>query len=134
MLLSDFDWSHNPRGLHVATAFESPPDYSRWINPHMGWAKLLAAGNEYIRSIKPLLDHNITPIVRLYVPNYGAGPFSRTLQQIVQAFAAEGVNWFEFYNEPNLGVESPSGVNPSWHEEPNIIKPLTDNWLLFAEY
>ena len=22
MLLSDFDWSHNPRGLHVATAFE----------------------------------------------------------------------------------------------------------------
>ena len=134
MLLSDFDWSHNPRGLHVATAFESPPDYNRWINPRMGLAKLLAAGNEYIRAIKPLLSNNITPIVRLYVPNYGAGPFSRTLQKIVQDFAAEGVRWFEFYNEPNLGVEWPDNFNPTWQDEPNIIKPLMDNWLLFAEY
>ncbi len=134
MLLSDYTWSRNPRGLHCATAFESPPDYSHWINPHMGWAKLLAAGDEYLRAIPTFLQNNCTPIVRLYVPKYGAGPFSRSLQQIVVNFAKEGVKWFEFYNEPNLGVEWPDGYNPSWQGEANMIRPLMDNWLLFAEF
>src|SRR6202142_809279 len=107
MLLSDYQWSHNPRGLHVSSAFESPPDYKRWINPHMGWVKLLAAGTEYLRAVQPFIDGGVTPIVRLYLGRYGAGPFDQHLQQIVQTFATAGVKWFEFYNEPNVDVEWP---------------------------
>ncbi len=134
MLLSDYQWSHNPRGLHVATAFESPPKYDYWIGPRMGWVKLLAAGDEYLRAIPTFLSNNVTPIVRLYLGAYGAGAFDRKLQQIVLHFAQAGVKWFEFYNEPNLGVEWQPGVNPTWQDTDNMIRPLMENWLLFAEY
>ena len=134
MLLSDYQWSRNPRGMHVALAFESPPPFPRYVDPHFGWVKLIAAGIEYADDVQTFLDHNITPITRLYVANYGAGPFSRDLQQIVQTFAQSGCKWFEFYNEPNLGVEWPQGFDPSWQDLTNVIRPLMDNWLLFAEY
>ena len=134
MLLSDYQWSRNPRGLHVAQAYESPPDYSRWTNPHMGWVKLVAAGTEYVDDAQFFMDHGITPIVRLYLGAYGAGAFSLALQRIVLTFAAAGVKWFEFYNEPNLGVEWEAGFNPDWQDQDNVIRPLMENWLLFAEY
>jgi hypothetical protein len=134
MLLSDYQWSRNPRGLHCTSIYQSPPDYAHWINPHMGWAKLMAAGFEYMRAIPVFLENNITPIVRLYVGAYGAGPFDRKLQEIVRTFAGAGVKWFEFYNEPNLGVEWANNFNPSWQDVPNVIKPLMDNWMNFAEY
>ncbi|MFN8448251.1 MAG: hypothetical protein U0521_06595 [Anaerolineae bacterium] len=134
MLLSDFVWSHNPRGLHVEQAFQSPPDYTHWTTPRMGWVKLLAAGIEYVDDAVYFLNHNVTPITRLYLGAYGAGPFSRGLQGIVNSFAQAGVKWFEFYNEPNLGVEWPNNFNPSWQDIDNCIRPLMENWLLFAEY
>ncbi len=134
MLLSDYQWSNNPRGLHVASAYESPPDYSRWTSPKMGWIKMIAAGVEYADDAEYFLAHGVTPIVRLYNPNYGAGPFDQRLQGIVRTFVASGVKWFEFYNEPNLGVEWPQGFDPSWQDATNVIRPMMENWLLFAEY
>ncbi|MEP7293411.1 MAG: hypothetical protein ABI835_16625 [Chloroflexota bacterium] len=134
MLLSDYQWSHNPRGLHVAQAFESPPDYQRYIQPKMGWVKLLAAGIEYADDVRVFMDNNITPIVRLYLGRYGAGPFDQHLQRIIDTFVSAGVKWFEFYNEPNVDVEWPLGFDPSWENTSGIISPMMDNWMNFAEY
>src|SRR5690606_7883988 len=61
-------------------------------------------------------------------------PFNRDLQAITNAFIQAGVKWFEFYNEPNLGVEWPEGFDPDWRDQENVIRPLMDNWLLWAEY
>ncbi len=134
MLLSDYQWSHNPRGLHVSQAFESPPDYTHWTYPQMGWVKLLAAGTEYADDAQYFLAHGITPIVRLYLGRYGAGPFSLDLQQRVLTFAQVGVKWFEFYNEPNVDVEWPEGYDPNWADMDYAIRPMMDNWMNFAEY
>jgi hypothetical protein len=134
MLLSDYEWSHNPRGLHVAQAFQSPPDYQRYIQPKMGWVKLLAAGIEYADDVRVFRDNNITPIVRLYVGRYGAGPFDQGLQRIIDTFVSAGVKWFEFYNEPNVDVEWPLGFDPSWEDTANVISPMMDNWMNFADY
>lgn len=134
MLLSDFVWSRNPRGLHVASIYQTPLDVGRYSQIHAGWAKLLAAGLEYVDDARVLLDMGITPVVRLYLGRYGAGPFDLHLRGLVDAFIGAGVRWFEFYNEPNLGVEWQEGFDPDWRDVDGVIRPLMDNWLLFAEY
>lgn len=134
MRLSDFVWSRNPRGLHVASIYQSPLEISRYSQIHAGWAKLLAAGYEYVDDAVNLLNLGITPVVRLYLGRYGAGPFDMHLRAITDAFISVGVKWFEFYNEPNLGVEWQEGFDPDWRDHDNVIRPLMDNWLLFAEY
>ncbi|MBK8027404.1 MAG: hypothetical protein IPK19_39950 [Chloroflexi bacterium] len=134
MRLDDYVWSRNPRGLHVYSIYQSPLDISRYTRIHAGWAKLMAAGLEYVDDAQHLLDLNITPCVRLYLGHVGAVPFTSQLRSLVDAFARVGVRWFEFYNEPNLGVEWPAGIDPDWRNTDSIIKPLMDNWLLFAEY
>ncbi|MDZ4763559.1 MAG: hypothetical protein SGI73_03335 [Chloroflexota bacterium] len=134
MRLDEYQWSRNPRGLHVASIYQSPPDFSRYINPQMGWVKLIVAGTEYVDDVAVFLSHNITPIVRLYLGRYGAGPFDGYWQSITYAFARAGVKWFEFYNEPNLGVEWVDGFNPDWRNRDGVIVPLIENWLNFAEF
>jgi hypothetical protein len=134
MLLSDYVWSRNPRGLHVASAFQTPLEISRYQQIHAGWAKLLAAGIEYVDDARALMDVGITPVVRLYLGRYGAQPFTMDLRAIMDPFILAGVKWFEFYNEPNLGVEWQEGFDPSWQDMDNVIRPLMDNWLLWAEY
>ncbi len=134
MRLDEYIWSRNPRGLHVASAFQSPPDYWKYENPQFGWVKLVCAGTEYVDDSVYFLSRGITPIARLYVERYGAGPFDQHLQSIVRAFASVGVKWFEFYNEPNVDVEWPIGFDPSWEDTNTIIRPMMDNWLNFAEY
>lgn len=134
MRLDEYQWSRNPRGLHVASAFQTPMEYHRYTNPRMGWAKLLAATTDYVDDSIVLAQHGITPIVRLYLGRFGAQPFNRDLQAITNAFIQAGVKWFEFYNEPNLGVEWPEGFDPDWRDQENVIRPLMDNWLLWAEY
>jgi hypothetical protein len=134
MRLDEYQWSRNPRGLHVASIYQTPPDYSRYINPRMGWVKLIAAGTEYVDDVAVFLSHNITPIVRLYLGRYGAGPFDGYWQSITYAFARAGVKWFEWYNEPNLGVEWAEGFNPDWRNRDGVIIPLIENWLNFAEF
>lgn len=134
MRLDQYQWSRNPRGLHVASAFQTPMEYDRYSTPHMGWAKLLAATTDYVDDSIELARRGITPIVRLYLGAWGAQPFNRDLQIITNAFIQAGVKWFEFYNEPNLGVEWPDGFDPDWRDHDRVIRPLMDNWLLWAEY
>jgi len=134
MRLDEYQWSRNPRGLHVTSIFQTPPDYSRYINPRMGWVKLMAAGYEYVDDVEVFLSAGITPIVRLYLGRYGAGPFDAHWQRITYAFARAGVKWFEWYNEPNLGVEWQDGFDPDWRNVDGVIIPLMENWLNFAEF
>ncbi len=134
MRLSDYVWSRNPRGLHVSSIYQTPLEVSRYGQIHAGWAKLMAAGFEYVDDAQVLMSMGITPVVRLYLGRYGAGPFDQHLRSIMDAFIGVGVKWFEFYNEPNLGVEWQEGFDPSWQDMDNVIRPLMDNWLLWAEY
>jgi hypothetical protein len=134
MRLSDYQWSGNPRGLHVASAFQTPMEYDRYTRIGAGWVKLVAAGTEYVDDAMWFLANGITPIVRLYLGRYGAGPYTPQLRALVEAFIRAGVKWFEFYNEPNIDVEWPEGVDPTWEDTGGIIRPLIDNWLEFAEH
>jgi hypothetical protein len=134
MRLSDYQWSRNPRGLHVASAFQTPMDYERYTRPMFGWVKLLAATTDYVDDAVRFQQMGITPIVRLYLGRWGAQPFNRQLQAIQDAFISVGVKWFEFYNEPNLDVEWVEGFAPDWRNTDGVIRPLMDNWLAWAEY
>jgi hypothetical protein len=134
MRLDEYEWSRNPRGLHVYSIYQTPLEIERYSAPRFGWAKLLAAGTEYVDDSVALLSRGITPIVRLYLGRWGAAPANRRLLDIMQAFRSVGVRWFEFYNEPNLGVEWQEGFDPSWQDTDNVIRPLMDNWLSWAEF
>lgn len=134
MRLDEFQWSRNPRGLHVISAFQTPVEFSRYTNAGMGWVKLVCATTDFLDDAVEFMRLGITPIMRIYLGRYGAGPFSRDLQNITDPFIRAGVKWFEFYNEPNLGVEWPEGFNPTWQDTQNVIAPLMENWLNWAEY
>lgn len=134
MRLDEYQWSRNPRGLHCTSIFQTPLEVDRYSNIHCGWAKLMAATTDFVDDAQMLMDRGITPIVRLYLGRWGAQPFNQNLRAITDAFVRVGVKWFEFYNEPNLDVEWPEGFNPSWEDEANVIRPLMDNWLSWAEY
>ncbi len=134
MLLSDYVWSRNPRGMHVYSIFQSPLLIERYAQMRAGWAKLIAVDTGYIDDVRGLLERNITPCVRLYLAEAGAAPFTSNWRALTDLFARAGVRWFEWYNEPNLGIEWPPGTVPDWRRTDDMIKPLMDNWLLFAEY
>lgn len=132
MLLSDYVWSRNPRGIH------SPRVYyqlgrERYLNTDMGWYKFNVAEAESLADCAWCLQNNITPIVRIYRDRPGAMPVDQTLVRLWRAYFDAGVRWFEFYNEPNIGYpEWPDGV---WvhHRNAQIIRDLCENWLVFAE-
>jgi hypothetical protein len=132
--LDEYVWSRNPRGLHCISIFQSPLEIQRYTRPRLGWAKLLAVDTGFVDDAQNLLANNVTPLVRLYMGRHGAGPFTRQHQSIVYEFARAGVKWFEFYNEPNIDVEWPEGFDPTWEDFENVIRPMMDNWLNFAEY
>jgi hypothetical protein len=134
MLLSDYVWSRNPRGLHVKAALVTPLDHSRWTGAHFGWVKLVAAEHEYVDDAMTFLSLGITPIVRLYVARFGASPFTLRMRDLTLAYVQAGVKWFEFYNEPNQPIEWPEGANVDWRNYDGMIRPLIDNWLVWAEY
>ncbi|MCL4246734.1 MAG: hypothetical protein KJ065_01140 [Anaerolineae bacterium] len=134
MRLDQYQWSHNPRGLHVATIYETPLPIDRYRAMNCGWCKIIAAGYEYVDDCATLLAQGITPIVRLYLGRWGARPMDRFWRDIMFSFASVGVKWFEFYNEPNLDVEWPQGFDPDWRDFENVIRPLMDNWLTWAEF
>jgi hypothetical protein len=133
MLLSDYEWSRNPRGMHNSDVFSYNLDFGMYQRTRMGWVKLVVAGPELIRLLPQFYDLNITPIVRLYMPRVGADPMTRERAAVYEAYAREGVKWFEFYNEPNLGIEWPFGVEPDWRNARQIAA-LCENWLTWAEF
>ncbi len=134
MRLDEYQWSRNPRGLHVYSIYQTPLEIRRYTQMRAGWAKLIVVGNEYVDDAMRLIDLNITPCVRLYLGAAGATPFTANWRSLTDLFVRAGVKWFEFYNEPNLGVEWPAGTDPDWRDTERFIKPLMDNWLLWAEY
>ncbi|MBZ0300111.1 MAG: hypothetical protein K8J31_10235, partial [Anaerolineae bacterium] len=88
---------------------------------------------EYVDDAVEFLRRGITPVVRLYRDRFGAGAFDRAMRDETLAFLRAGVQWFEFYNEPNLGIEWPPGVDIDWRNQ-DLIRPLVDNWLTWAEF
>src|SRR5262245_34980102 len=110
MRLDEYQWSHNPRGLHINRTFRAPLDHSRWIDPHFVWVKLLAGGTEYVPDARRFIDEGITPILRVYVSREGPVPFEQRIREFMDEYIQVGVKWFEFNNEPNLGIAWPSGT------------------------
>lgn len=133
MRLDQYEWSRNPRGLHVRQVFVTPLEFERWSQPHFGWVKLVAADTEYVDDAMRYLSLGITPVLRLFRPRFGAAPFDRAMRDQTLAYLRAGVKWFEFYNEPNLPIEWPGGVDIDWRN-PGIMGPLADNWLVWAEF
>jgi hypothetical protein len=132
--LDEFQWSRNPRGLHVQRILITPLDYSRWTVPHMGWVKLIAVWDEYVNDSRDFINLNITPVLRPYRARWGAAPMDREMRDQILLYARAGVKWFEFYNEPNLGIEWPEGFDPDWRNMQDVIRPLMENWLVWAEF
>lgn len=135
MRLDNFQWSRNPRGLHVQRAFITPLDYKRWSDPKFGWVKLVAGADEYINDAMDFMALGITPVVRVYWPRPGAQPMTSQQRDLFIAYARAGVKWFELWNEPNLGIEWPEGwPEPDWRDTNGMIAPLMENWLNWAEF
>jgi hypothetical protein len=134
MRLDQYVWSKNPRGLHVKRALITPLDFTHWSKPYFGWAKLIPAGFEYVDDSQTFLSMGITPVVRIYVPRPGAMPFDAHLRDLTLQYINAGVKWFEFYNEPNLYIEWPLGVNVDWRNFDGVVRPMMDNWIAWAEF
>ncbi|MBE2196260.1 MAG: hypothetical protein IAE83_18955 [Anaerolinea sp.] len=132
MLLSEYQWSRNPRGMHNFSA-AARMDLGKLVQMHMGWAKLVTLGPDYLDLVEEMLKNGITPIVRVWRPRFGAGAPTSDLVGIWRAFFERGVRWFEFYNEPNLDNEWQEGHLPDWRDMEGTIIPILQNWLAFAE-
>ncbi len=133
MKLNEYQWSHNPRGMHN----EGPPaplPLGSLIKMKMGWCKLVVIDREYRPAIAPLIQANITPIIRIYRPQPGAAPFSPDNIRAVQVYVNEGARWFEFVNEPNFDIEWPANTPPSYTDTAGTIGPLMVAWMDWAEY
>ncbi len=137
MKLSDYKWFRNPRGLHNIGVLH-PFVLERYTRPRMGWAKLVAGGNEYVPATQELIVNDCMPIIRIFRETMGAMRPPEVWYENYKDYINAGCYWFELYNEPNLEGEWPDGVaGPgapiTWEDEDNIIKPMMDNWLGWAE-
>jgi hypothetical protein len=138
MNLSDYKWFRNPRGLHNIGVFH-PFILERYTKPRMGWAKLVAGGNEYVGAAEQLVAGECMPIIRIFREYMGAIRAPNAWYENYREYIRVGCCWFEFYNEPNLEGEWPRGggggpnVFVSWENQEEVIKPLMDNWIEWAE-
>jgi hypothetical protein len=138
MNLRDYKWSFNPRGLHNNGVYKVPI-LDRYVSPHMGWVKLVTGSDDYLTVIPEIVGHGMTPIVRIFLPETGAEPPAPEWDAMMSRYISMGVLWFELYNEPNQGVEWPKNengdpiINLTYKNRTEIIKPLMDNWLVWAE-
>jgi hypothetical protein len=133
MRLDDYQWSRNPRGMHNESVFRIRPE--RYQQIRAGWVKLVASDVEYVQNIPTLLAANITPIVRIYRPQFSDKPADAQAYTSIQSYISAGVRWFELWNEPNLGNEWPSHLEPGLDPE-NIevyIAPMMNHWIEWAE-
>ncbi|MCB9457740.1 MAG: hypothetical protein H6671_17280 [Anaerolineaceae bacterium] len=132
--LSEYQWSGNPRGMHNEGSFK--PFYpERCTALQLGWYKFVCGGEEYVPQCQWLLQNNITPIIRIYRATPGAMPVDDDIRRQWDQYLAAGCKWFEFYNEPNLSdPEWPAGIWVHHQNIDEVIRPLCENWLVFAEY
>lgn len=138
MKLTAYEWSYNPRGLHNSGPFR-PLDVSRYTRLNLGWAKLVAGGDEYADEAEELVAAGITPIVRIERTQMGAMSVPSSWYDTYQAYIDAGVRWFELYDEPNLDYAWPHDADGepvmlvSWQNVDDCIAPLMENWLSWAE-
>lgn len=132
MRLDQYQWSHNPRGMHNVQAFLKL-NHSRYVQTRLGWLKLVAGGDEYVGDIPLLLGNGVTPIIRLYEPKFGASQVTADQLRLTTEYAGAGVRWFEFYNEPNIRLEWPDTIQQDYNNVLTVIAPLMDHWLQWAE-
>lgn len=138
MNFRDYKWPRNPRGLHNKGVLR-PFDTKRYTYPQMGWAKLVAGGNEFVSQAAELSAANCMSIVRIFRENMGAIRAPDAWYENYKDYINAGCYWFEFYNEPNLEGEwpqdSPGGpsILVSYENLEQVIKPMMDNWLEWAE-
>lgn len=139
MKLSDYKWPRNPRGLHNSGVL-LPFDSNRYTRPQMGWAKLVVGGNEMVDVAGEMLEQGCMSIIRIFRENMGAIRAPEVWYRNYQEYIDAGVLWFEFYNEPNLEGEWPqNGDNTgptifvSYENEEEVIEPMMDNWIDWAE-
>jgi hypothetical protein len=131
MRLDEYQWSRNPRGMHNKQApFQM--NFDRLVAMKMGLAKLVAIDGEYVKDVQPLMARGVTPIVRIWRPNFGAGAPDEMLGEI-RRYVDVGARWFEFYNEPNLKIEWPADNPPNYTNVDTQIAPLLENWMKWAE-
>ena len=85
------------------------------------WVKLTRhdGGQELIEL---LLRHDIMPIVRLYRPQTNPGVLDKEALATAREYAALGVHYFEFNNEPDLAVEWQNSRVP-----PNAVEIVARN-------
>jgi len=83
----------------------------RLIEMGIKWVKI--AHHDGARGfVDLLLKNDIMPIVRIYRPQPNPGTLSKAELAAVSEFVAAGVRYFEFNNEPDMGVEWRGGEVP----------------------
>jgi hypothetical protein len=132
MRLDEYQWSKNPRGMHVIPNF-SKADIRRYQQMRMGWIKLVPIDYEYVNEIKDFNASGITPIIRIYFERPGAKVADQSFINILASYVGAGARWFEFYNEPNLPIEWPVTSPPDYRNTAGILAPIVTNWLDWAE-
>lgn len=132
MRLDEYQWSHNPRGMHNTRAYLGL-NHARYVQTRLGWLKLVAGADEYVNDVRILIGNGITPIIRLYEPKFGASQVTTDQIRLTTLYSGAGVRWFEFYNEPNIPLEWPDTIQPDYANLSGVIAPLMDHWLQWAE-
>jgi hypothetical protein len=130
MKLSDYQWSRNPRGMHN----QGVMILSKLIEQKMGIAKVVGLDAGFADFCRALIDRGITPIVRIYRPQHSGVPIDPEMLNQFSQYLQAGVKWFEIYNEPNLPIEWPPGQNFDPMNTAEVIAPICDNWLNWAEF
>jgi hypothetical protein len=132
MRLDEYQWSKNPRGMHVTPNFLKP-NLDIYRRMRMGWIKLVPSKDEYLGDVKTFNQSGITPIIRIYFERPGARIADQMYINLLTAYVGAGARWFEFYNEPNLPIEWPVQLPPDYRDTQNVLAPLVSNWLDWAE-
>jgi hypothetical protein len=121
----------NGRGMHwIPTTSQSPDAVDRFVAEaqRMGvkWVTFLNNGanigdNDYL--VNKLVSAGIEPIMRLWTPTLQ--PIQGDVEAMVRHYVAEGVHYFQPYNEPNLNDEQPDGKVS--------VDRYLDNWIPAAQ-
>jgi hypothetical protein len=121
----------NGRGMHwIPTTNQSPSAIDRFVSEaqKMGvkWVTFLNSGanvgdNDYL--VKKLVGAGIEPIMRIWTPSLQ--PIEGDVEGMVHHYAADGVHYFQPYNEPNLNDEQPDGKVS--------VERYLDNWIRAAQ-
>src|SRR5258708_38537537 len=133
MRLDEYQWSHNPRGMHNIGAPANIINIDQLVLAKMGWAKVVSIEREAIPAVEAMVQRGITPICRVYRPQQGASAPGPDLYFAWSEYYKAGARWFELYNEPNFEIEWPVASPPSYSDLSGTIAPLMINSMDWAD-